>query len=131
MRADRRVGAILVALLVLAPLTISAQPKQCRSYVNALTDCQAELAQYKPIVMAATTGSVSMGQSLTVTLPVPMGSLSEFAMFGHDWTYADLPGGGGYAVTLIPAAPGLARLVYRVLINGQLYEYPVEITVAP
>ena|SRR5688572_11294070 len=125
----RAFSALLVFVLV--PVLAHAQPKQCRSYVNALSDCQADLAQYKPILMAAVTGSVAMGQSLTVTLPVPSGSLSEFASSGHDWTYTNLAGGGGYSVTLIPEAPGLARLVYRVLINGQLYEYPVEITVVP
>ena len=123
---------ILCALLVLLPIAAAAQPKQCRSISNDLTSCQIDLARYKPITMASVKGSVTLGQSLTVTLTAPFpGELYEFATSSGDWEWVELAGGNGFLVTYAPELVGTGWFVYRVLVNGQLYEYPVEIAVAP
>ena len=112
---------------MLLPGVASAQPKQCRSYSNALNTCQAELRQYEPVVMPAMTASVALGETLTLTLVVPPGDRYEFASAAGDWDFQDIS--GGYLVTFTPEALGTFRAVYRVLRQGQLEEYPVVVTV--
>lgn len=123
---------LLALVLALLPLTATAQPKQCRSISNELTSCQIDLARYKPIIMPSVKGSVVMGQTLTVTLTAPFpGEMYEFATSSGDWEWLELAGGNGFLVTYAPELVGTGWFVYRVLVNGQLYEYPVEIAVAP
>jgi hypothetical protein len=121
------VRALILACLLLLPLPAAAQPKQCRSYSDALNACNAELKQYEPVLMPAMTASVALGETITLTLVVPPGDRYEFATAGGDWDFADIS--GGYLVTFTPETLGTFRAVYRVLRQGQLEEYPVVVTV--
>lgn len=115
-----------------------AAPKWCRpcptcppDQSGELAACETELGGYKPVVQAAVTASTRVGQAITVRVVVPTGTgeIRVRPLHGF-WNWQEV-GLGTYDVTFNPLVAGTARLSFDVLVNGQLLEYPVEITVSP